>query len=122
MKFNNTVVHCGDFSVSFLFGDARKKKNQVPMSYLLQDLPLSFFVLRVAQVKKAKDFFADELHTRAVEVREAKEAVESARAGLLPQEGDVRKSRKEKDQGRQEGGSRECKVPCVLNQEISFFG
>jgi hypothetical protein len=35
----------------------------------------------------------------------AKEAVESARAGLLPQEGEVRKSRKEKDQGRREGGS-----------------
>jgi hypothetical protein len=35
----------------------------------------------------------------------AKEAVESVRAGLSPQEGDVRKSRKEKDQGRREGGS-----------------
>ncbi len=31
---------------------------------------------------KAKDFFTDKLHTRAVEIREAKEAVESARAGL----------------------------------------
>ncbi len=49
-----------------------------------------FFVLRVAQVKKAKDFFANELHTRAVEAQEAKEAIESARAGLSPQEGDVR--------------------------------
>ncbi len=57
---------------------------------------MSFFVLRVAQVKKAKDFFANELHTRAVQVREAKKAVESARAGLSPQEGDVRKTRKEK--------------------------
>ncbi len=44
-----------------------------------------------------KDFFANELHTRAVEVREAKEAVESARAGMLPQKGDVRKKRKEKE-------------------------
>ncbi len=70
---------------------ARKKKNQVPTSYLLQDSPLSFFILRVAQVKKAKDFFANELHTRAVEVREAKEAVESARAGRSPPKGDVRK-------------------------------
>jgi hypothetical protein len=61
---------------------------------------LSFFVLRVAQVKKAKDFFADELHTRAVEVREAKEAVESARAGLLPQRGDVRKKRKKRKRPR----------------------
>jgi hypothetical protein len=31
------------------------------------------------------------------------------------------KQEKKKDQGRQEGGSRECKVPCVLNQEISFL-
>ncbi len=29
------------------------------------DSPSSFFVLRVAQIEKAKDFFADELHTRA---------------------------------------------------------
>jgi hypothetical protein len=43
------------------------------------------------------DFFTNELHTRAVEVREAKEAVESARAGLSPQKGDVRKKRKEKE-------------------------
>ena len=55
---------------------------------------MSFFVLRVAQVKKAKGFYTDELHARAVEIREAKEAVESARAGLLPQKGDVRKKRK----------------------------
>jgi hypothetical protein len=36
--------------------------------------------------------------------------------------GDVRKSRKEKDQGRREGGSSEGKVPCALNQEFLFFG
>ena len=73
------------------------------MFKVLRDFAVKeFFFLRVAQVKKAKDFFADELHTRAVEVRQAKEAVESARAGLSPQKGDVRKKRKEneKDQGR----------------------
>ncbi len=54
---------------------------------------------------------------------EAKEAVESARAGLLPQEESVRKLRKEKKtQGRGEGGSSEGNVPCVLNQEFLFFG
>jgi hypothetical protein len=73
------------------------------MSYLLQDLPLSFFVLRVAQVKKAKDFFTNELHTRAVEVEEAKEVDESARAGLSPQKGDVRTKRKENKKTK-EGG------------------
>jgi hypothetical protein len=65
--------------------------------------PWVFFVLWVAQVKKAKDFFANELHTRAVEVREAKEAIESARAGLSPQKGNVRKKRKEKRKTK-EGG------------------
>jgi hypothetical protein len=29
--------------------------------------------------------------------------------------------RKEKDQGRQDGGSSEGNVPCVLNQEFLFF-
>ncbi len=46
-----------------------------------------------------KDFF----YRRATykgKYRKAKEAVESAKAGLSPQEGDLRKSRKEKDQGR----------------------
>ncbi len=33
-----------------------------------------------------------------------------------------KKKRKEKDQGRQEGGSSEGKVPCALNQEFLFFG
>ncbi len=33
----------------------------------------------------------------------------------------MRKSRKERDQGRQEGGSSEGKVPCVPNQEFSFL-
>jgi hypothetical protein len=83
-------------------------------------LPLSFFVLQVAQIKKAKDFFSRRA-TYKGKYRKAKEAVESTRAGLLPQEGDVRKSRKEKDQGRQEGGSSEGKVPCALNQEFLFF-
>ncbi len=52
---------------------------------------------------------------------EAKEAVESARAGLLPQEGDVRKSRKEKDQGRREGSSSKGKVPCALQEFLFLF-
>ncbi len=31
------------------------------------------------------------------------------------------KKRKEKDQGRQEGGSSKGKVPCALHQEFLFF-
>jgi hypothetical protein len=80
------------------------------------------------------------------QVWEAKEVVESARAGLSPHKGDVRKKRKkrkrprkvvspqegdmrktrkkrkEKNQGRRECGSSEGKVPCALNQEFLFFG
>ncbi len=53
--------------------------------------------------RKGRIFLANELHTRAVEVWEAKEAVESARAGLSPQKGDVRKKSKEKKKTK-EGG------------------
>ena len=104
--------------------------NELPTRFAVK-----FFVLRVAQDKKAKDFLPTS-YIQGQEVQEAKEAVESARAGLLqkrkekrktkeggllPQEGDVeKKKRKEKDQGRREGGSREGMVPCVLNQEILF--
>jgi hypothetical protein len=87
----------------------------------LQDSLLSFFVLRVAQFRKAKDFFCRQA-TYKGKYGKAKEAVESARAGLSPhKKGDVRMSRKEKDQGRREGGSSEGKVPCALNQEFLFF-
>ncbi len=72
------------------------------------------------------------------EVQEAKEAVESVRAGLsqkrkekrktkegglLPQEGDVEieKKGKEKDQGRQEGGSPKARFRLPLTK-IIFFG
>ena len=70
------------------------------------------------------------------------EAVESARAGLSPKKGDVRKKRKEKKKTKEGGLSpqegdvrkkkrerprkarrwlREGKVPCVLNQEFLFL-
>ncbi len=77
---------------------------------------VEFFVLRVAQHKKAKDFLPTS-YIQGQEVQEAKEAVESARAGLSqkrkekrktkegglsPQEGDVKK-RKEKRKTK-EGG------------------
>jgi hypothetical protein len=65
---------------------------------------LIFFVLRVTQIKKAKDFFCQQAAYKG-KYEKAKEAVELTRAGLSPQKGDVRKSRKEKDQRRREGGS-----------------
>jgi hypothetical protein len=45
------------------------------------------------------------------------EAVESARAGLSPKKGGREKEKKKT----KEGGSREGKVPCVLNQEFLFW-
>ncbi len=103
---------------------ARKKKNWVPTTYLQEEHKIRrwvFFVLRVAQFRKAKDFFWIRA-TYKGKYGKAKEAVESARAGLSPQKGDVRKSRKEKDQGRRDGGSSEGKVRCALHQEFLFFG
>ncbi len=47
--------------------------------------------------------------------------MESAKeGGLSPQEGDLKKKKKT-DQGRRDGGSREGKVLCVLNQEFLFL-
>jgi hypothetical protein len=94
------------------------------MSYLQEKYKIRrwvFFVLRVAQFRKAKDLFCRRATFKG-KYGKAKEAFESTRAGLSPQKGDVRKSRKEKDQGRREGGSSEVKVPCALNQEFLLFG
>ncbi len=44
--------------------------NELP-TRKVQDSPLSFFVLRVTQFKKAKDFLYNKLPTRAMEVRES---------------------------------------------------
>ncbi len=107
-----------------------------------------FLSYELLKSRKRRIFFTNELHTRAVEVREAKEAVESARAGLSPQkEGDVRKTRKEKKKTKEGGLSpqegdvrktrkeRKRKRPrqarkwlqrrqgsCALHQELLFFG
>ncbi len=55
---------------------------------------VKFFVLRVAQDKKANDFLPTS-YIQGQEVQEAKEAIESARAGLSQ-----KRKEKEKDQGR----------------------
>ncbi len=93
------------------------------------ELPTRFavevFVPRVAQDKKAKDFLPTS-YIQGQELQQAKEAIESARAGLSqkrkekrktkegglsPQEGDVKKKkRKEKDQGRQVAPRRQGSV------------
>ncbi len=53
-----------------------------------------FFVLQVAQIKKAKDFLPTSY--KQGQVWETKEDVESAKAGLSPQEGDVKKERRKR--------------------------
>ncbi len=103
------------------------------------ELPKRFAVefLSYESLKTRKRrIFLPTSYIQGQEVQEAEEAVESARAGLLqkrrekrktkegglsPQEGDMeKKKRKEKDQGRREGGSAKA-VPCVLKKEISFL-
>ncbi len=86
--------------------------------------------------RQESEGFLPTSYIQGQEVQEAKEAIESARAGLSqkrkekrktkegglsPQEGDVKEKEKEKDQGRQEGSSPEGKVPCALNQEFLFL-
>jgi hypothetical protein len=88
--------------------------------------------------QESEGFFLPTSYIQGQEVQEAKEAVESARAGLLqkrkekrktkegglsPQEGDVEKKEKKRKRPRKaRRWLHEGKVPCVLNQEISFFG
>jgi hypothetical protein len=65
----------------------------------VQDSPLSFFCPTSRSNQESEGFFYQRA-TYKGKYGKAKEAVESAKAGLLPQEGDMRKLRKEKDQGR----------------------
>ncbi len=59
------------FSTSHLTQERRKvSTNELP-TRRVKDSPSSFFVLRVAQFKKAKDFLYDKLPTRAMEVRKS---------------------------------------------------
>jgi hypothetical protein len=116
-----------DFAVEEFFSyeslHARKEENLSTDDLRprgVQDSPLSFFCPTSHSSQESEGFFSRRA-TYKGKYRKAKEAVESARAGLSPQEGDVRKSRKEKYQGRQEGGSGEGKVLCALNQEFIFF-
>ncbi len=98
-----------------------RKKNWVPTSYLQEEDKIRrwvFFVLRVAQIKKAKYFFTNELHTRASTEKPRKPL---SPPGLVYRHKKGTWERKEIDQGRQEGGSSEGKVPCALHQEFLFF-
>jgi hypothetical protein len=93
-----------------------------------------FFVLRVPQVKKAKDFLSDKLHTRARTWKplsppglvcrqkrgREKEKKKTKEGGLSPQEGDVRKKKRKRPR-KARRWLREGKVPCALNQEILFL-
>ncbi len=116
-----------DFAVEEIFSyeslNARKEEklstDELPPRGV-QDSPLNFFCPTSRSSQESEGFFCQRA-TYKGKYGKAKEAVESARAGLSPQEGDVRKSRKEKDQGRQEGGSSKGNIPCALNQEFLFF-
>ncbi len=106
---------------------ARKKKNWVPTSYLQEEYKIRRWVFcpTSCSSQESEGFFCRQATCKG-KYGKAKEAIESARAGLSPKkrgrEKVKKKKRKEKDQGRQEGGSSEGKVPCALNQEFLFFG
>ncbi len=118
------------FAINFFFPTSRLTQERVNFitnklpTRRVQDLPLSFFVLQVSQFKESKGFFANKLHTRALEVRESQGShwVRQGWSIATRREHDKVEKRKEKDQGRGEGGSSEGNVPCVLNQEFLFFG
>jgi hypothetical protein len=76
-----------------------------------------FFVLRVAQVKKAKDFWTDELHTRVCTWK----PLSPPRKVVCRHKKGTWEWRNEKDQGRREGGFCEGNVPCDLQQEFLFL-
>ncbi len=106
---------------------ARKKKNWVPMSYLQEEYKIRrwvFLSCKSLNSGKRRIFFADKLHTRASTGKPRKPLslpglVYRHKKGMWESK---EKKRKEKDQGRQEGGSSKGKVPCALNQEFLFFG
>ncbi len=97
---------------------------------------IKFFVLRVTQDKKAKDFFLPTSYIQGQEVQEAKEAIESARAGLLqkrkekrktkeggllPQEGDVKKKEKKKTKEGEKVAPLKARFRVPLTKNF-FFG
>ncbi len=116
-----------DFAVKEIFSyellNARKEEklstNELP-TRRGWDSPSSLFCPTSHSNQESEGFFCQQATSKG-KYGKAKEAVESARAGLSPQEGDVKKKRKEKDQGRREGGSSEGKVPCALHQEFLFL-
>ena len=104
-----------DFAVEFFFSyellNARKEEklstDELPPRGV-QDSPLSFFCPTSCSNQESEGFFC----RRAIDkgkYGKAKEAVKSARAGLLPQEGDVRKSRKETGLSPQKGDVRKSR-------------
>jgi hypothetical protein len=84
------------FPTSRLTQERRKNSTDELPTRRVKDLPSSFFVLRVAQFKKAKDFYTTSYLQGQWKYGKAKEAIESARAGLSQLGESVRKSRKEK--------------------------
>jgi hypothetical protein len=109
----------------FLQVVSRKKEEKLSTDELptrrVQDSPLSFFCPTSRSLQESEGFFCQRA-TYKGKYGKAKEAVESARAGLSPQKRGHEKVKKRKDQGRREGGSSKGKVLCALNQEFLFFG
>ncbi len=110
----------------------QEREIQVPTSYI-QDAPSKIFFL---QVKKAKDFFFyrratyKDTYVEAYEFRQSwsvakirgtRKLRRRPRKVVCLRKKGTSETRKEKRPRKARRWLREGKVPCVLNQEISFF-
>ncbi len=87
-------------------------------------MPLSFFCPTSRSIQESEGFFYRRATYKGSEYGKVKEAVESARAGLSPQKGDMRKSRKRKEKKKTKGGKKVAPAKarfCVPYTKNSFF-
>ncbi len=102
-----------------------RKKNWVPTSYLQEEDKICrqvFFVLRVAQIKKAEDFLYNEPPTRAMEVWESQGSRWVRQGWSNATEESVRKlgrERKETKEGKKVAPAKA--TFCVSQIKNSFF-
>ncbi len=118
-----------DFAIEEIFPTSRltqeRKKNWVPTSYLQEEDKIRrqvFFVLRVAQIKKAEDFIYDELPTRAKEVQESQGSRWVHQGWSNATEESVRKSGREKKETKEGKKVAPAKAMLRVSQtKNSFF-
>ncbi len=110
------------FPTSRFTQERRKVSTDKLTTRRVKDSPSSFLSYQLLNLRKRRTFYTTSYPQGQWEYGKAKEAV--VRQGwsiATRREREKVEKRKEKDQGRQEGGSSEGKVTCVLNQEFLFL-